>query len=135
MSNLRTRRIEEEIRKTLSILLLEQVKDPRIGQLVSIVRVELTKDFRFAKTYVSIFGNEEEKKNTMDGLLNAAGFLRKGLGVSLKIRHIPQIQFKLDTSIDHSIHVAGILKKISQDRAEEAGEILAETKTEVESDI
>jgi len=117
MQNLRTRRIEEEIRKSLSRIILEQVKDPRIGELVSIVRVELTKDLKVAKIYVSIFGDDMEKANAMQGLLKASGYLRKELSAELKIRHVPEIHFKLDSSIEHSIAIAGIFKKLSHDKS------------------
>jgi ribosome-binding factor A len=120
MSYQRTRRIEEEIRKSLSQIIIEQIKDPRIGDLVSIVRVELSKDLKFAKIYVSVFGDKIEKESAMEGLVNASGFLRKELSTALKLRHVPEIHFKLDTSIEHSIAVAGIIKKLSQDKREDS---------------
>ncbi len=122
MQNQRTRRIEEEIRKSLSRIMLEQVKDPRVGELVSIVRVELIKDLSFAKIHVSIFGDELEKANAMQGLIKASGYMRKELGAELKIRHVPKIQFKLDSSIEHSIAIAGIFKKLSQNKPEDTND-------------
>jgi ribosome-binding factor A len=116
MSYQRTRRIEEEIRKSLSHVLREQIKDPRIGDLVSIVRVELSKDIKYAKIYVSVFGDKKEKDNAMEGLITASGFIRKELGSALKLRHVPEIHFKLDSSIEHSIAVAGIIKKLTQEK-------------------
>jgi len=124
MSYQRTRRIEEEIRKSLSRIIIQQIKDPRVGNLVSIVRVELSKDYKFAKVYVSVFGDKTEKDNAMEGLLNASGFLRKELGAELKIRHIPEIHFKLDSSIEQSIVIAGIIKKLSQEKMEDTNDPL-----------
>lgn len=118
MSYQRTRRIEEEIRKSLSHIIIEQIKDPRIGNLVSIVRVELSKDNKYAKIYVSVFGDKAEKESAMEGLVKASGFLRKELATALKLRHVPEIHFKLDSSIEHSLAVAGIIKKLSQEKRE-----------------
>ena len=122
MSYQRTRRIEEEIRKSLSRIIIQQIKDPRVGNSVSIVRVELSKDYKFAKVYISVFGDKIEKENAMEGLVSASGFLRKQLGAELKIRHIPEIHFKLDSSIEHSLVVAGIIKKLSQEKREDAND-------------
>jgi len=124
MSYQRTRRIEEEIRKSLSRILIGQIKDPRVGNLVSIVRVELSKDLKFAKVYVSVFGDKLEKENAMEGLISASGFLRKELGAELKIRHVPEIHFKLDSSIEHSITVARIINKLSQEKREDTNDPL-----------
>jgi len=118
MSYQRTRRIEEEIRKSISRIILEQVKDPRVNGLVSIIKVELSRDFKFAKTYVSVFGDTAEKENAMEGLVKASGYIRKELGTTLKIRHIPEIQFKLDSSIEYSIKVAEIIRGLSQGNQE-----------------
>ena len=116
MSYQRTRRIEEEIRKSLSQIIIQQIKDPRVGDLVSIVRVEVSKDLKFAKVFVSVFGDKTEKENAMEGLVNASGFLRKELAAELKIRHVPVIHFKLDSSIEHSITVAEIINKLSLEK-------------------
>lgn len=111
MRNQRKERISEEVKKELSRILREEVKDPRIGELSSILRADVTGDLRYAKIFVSILGDEAEKKSTMEGLDKASGFIRKELGRSLNLRHTPELRFILDSSIEYSVDIN---KKISE---------------------
>jgi len=116
----RTQRIAEEMKKILSLIIREQVKDPRIGDMVSVIRVELSRDLKYAKIFVSIFGDDKDKSNAMEGLLKAAGYIRKELATVLNIRYVPELQFKLDSSIDHSIAVAEILNNLAKQKQGDA---------------
>ena len=84
-SNNRTRRIAEEIRKIVSTMLINGIKDPRINSLVSVTDVEVTSDLSYAYVYVSILGGDEE--STLEGLKSACGYIRREVGKSIKIRH------------------------------------------------
>jgi ribosome-binding factor A len=112
----RVERIAEEIRKETSRILRDEVKDTRITQMVSIIRVEVTRDLRYAKIYVSVLGDEKERIRTMEGLKRASGFIRKQLGHILHIRYIPELNFVLDKSIEYSIYINKKLNEINKGR-------------------
>ena len=87
MPSLRGQRINNEMKKELSNLIRE-LKDPRIPLLTSVTAAEVTKDQKFAKIYVSVMGTEEQKLKAIDGLKNAASYLRREVGRNLKLRNI-----------------------------------------------
>lgn len=110
----RANRIGEEIRKIVSELLINGLKDPRVSSLTSVSSVEVTRDLSFVKIYVSVLGNEEEKKDTIDGLNSAKGFIRKTIGSNLDIRHTPQPIFILDESIEEGIRMSKLIDDINK---------------------
>ena len=110
-SNNRTRRIAEEIRKILSTMLINGIKDPRINSLVSVTDVEVTSDLSYAYIYVSILGGDEE--STLDGLKSACGYIRREVGKNIKIRHTPEIIFKIDDSLLKGMYMDELIKKVN----------------------
>ncbi len=81
MANYRGGRINEEVRREVSNIIQNEIKDPRLTAMVSVTAVKVTKDLRYAKVFVSIFGkDEEEKNNTFTALKNASGYIRKEIG-------------------------------------------------------
>ncbi len=112
----RTVRLDEQFREEISKLLMKGLKDPRIG-FVTISRVEISNDLSFAKVFVSVLGSDREKAASLIGLRNSAGFIRTYLGKALKIRKIPQLNFLLDESLDHAMHIEEILADL-KDRGE-----------------
>ncbi|MCL2766627.1 MAG: 30S ribosome-binding factor RbfA, partial [Peptococcaceae bacterium] len=99
MMSYRSERLAEAIKKEVSELLREEIKDPRIG-FVSITAVRVSKDFRYADIFASVFGEAAEQKAAMAALAKARGFVRSELGKRIRLRHIPEINFKLDESIE-----------------------------------
>jgi ribosome-binding factor A len=115
MPNLyRQEKLGDLIAEELSDLLRTRMKDPRIG-FVSITRVEVSGDLGHARIYVSVMGGEEERKNTMMALKRATGFLRHELAGRLVLRHVPELVFKLDMSLDKGAHVLQLIKQIEQE--------------------
>ena len=114
MSELRVRKMQEFIKQEVSSMLLREVKDPRLG-FVTVTGVYLTGDLREATVYVSLFGSEKEKKESMTALEMAIGFIRRELGKRLKIYYTPQISFEQDTSLDYGMHIEGLIKQIHKD--------------------
>lgn len=112
----RTRRISEEIRKIVSTMLINGIKDPRINSMVSVTDVEVTSDLSYAYIYVSILGGDEE--STLQGLKAAESYIRREIGRSIKIRHIPQIIFKVDDSLIKGMYIDSLIKKVSQTEQE-----------------
>lgn len=110
MASNRIGRINEEVQRELSALLRE-VKDPRVGGLISITNVEVTPDLKFAKVFVSVL-EEDKAAGTLKGLRSAAGFLRRELGARLSLRHTPQLQFVADDSIAYGAHIFDLLNKL-----------------------
>ncbi|MFZ7119773.1 MAG: 30S ribosome-binding factor RbfA [Eubacteriaceae bacterium] len=113
MSN-RLQRINETLRKELSYLVRYNLKDPRLNNdLVSVIKVDTTKDLRYAKVYVSIFEKAEKKQEIIDILNKASGFLRKNIGKKLTTHYTPELLFTLDDSIEYGAYIDDILKKIN----------------------
>ena len=110
-SNNRTRRIAEEIRKIVSTMLINGIKDPRINSLVSVTDVEVTSDLSYAYVYVSILGGDEE--STLEGLKSACGYIRREVGKSIKITHTPEIIFKIDDSLLKGMYMDELIKKVN----------------------
>lgn len=114
----RTDRISEEVRKNLSDVIRE-LKDPRIPPLTSVVSVEVTKDLRYAKAYISVMGDDETKKNAIAGLKSAAGFIRREIGSRVLLRALPEFVFVLDNSIEHGAHINELLHSVMDGESDE----------------
>jgi ribosome-binding factor A len=114
MSVHRNDRINEEIKRELASVLRE-LKDPRIGSMVSVVAVEVTGDLRYCKAYVSVMGSDEEKKQALKGLKAAAGFIRREIAGRVQLRYTPEFIFEGDNSISHGAHIASLLNKIQKE--------------------
>ncbi len=115
MSIDRKSRLSEEMKRIIGNIIQNELKDPRIPILTSVTGVEVTRDLRYAKVYVSVFGNDEEKAKCIEGLKSAAGFIRKEVGNHIKIRYIPEPVFELDNSIEHGIHISELLREVNKE--------------------
>lgn len=112
MKQVRVSQIGEEIKRVISQLLRTKIKDPRISDMVSITEVRVTNDLSFAKVFVSVFGSEDEKNDTLEGLRNAEGFIKKEIGRNVKMRIMPKLIFELDDSVEESLRLEKILEEI-----------------------
>lgn len=110
----RPERLAEEIKKEISDMLKKELKDPRIG-FVSVTGVDVSPDLRYAKVHTSILGSPEEQKETMDVLQRAQGFIRSELVRRIRLRHAPEISFKLDQSISRGARVMELLERVKDD--------------------
>ena len=106
----RVERVTEFIRREASEIIQRQLKDPRIG-FVTITRVEMTPDLRQAKIYVSVYGDGQEKEKSIKGLKSARGFIQGEIGRRARLRHTPEIFFRLDESLEKG---AQVLKKMNE---------------------
>ena len=109
----RRARIDEEVKRALGDIIAHDVRDERLSSMTSVTRVEVTTDLKFAKVYVSVYGTDEEKEQTLTALEHAAGFLRSQLAQRIDLRRAPELNFELDRSVDHSLHIAALLDKVS----------------------
>ncbi|WP_055667813.1 30S ribosome-binding factor RbfA [Desnuesiella massiliensis] len=117
MANYRSGRINEEIKREVSSIIRNNLKDPRITAMISVTDVNVTKDLKYAKVYVSIFGSEEAKANTMEALKSSSGFLRKEIGSRVKLRHTPEILIELDSSIERGMYIDSLIEKIKENES------------------
>ena len=92
-------RINSEVQREMSSIIREDLKDPRIHPMTSVMAVEVTPDLKFAKIFVSVLGNDQEKEKTMEGLKKSASFARHQLAKRMNLRNTPELTFVLDTSI------------------------------------
>ncbi|MBF7082373.1 30S ribosome-binding factor RbfA [Desulfallas sp. Bu1-1] len=107
----RPERLAEAIKKEMSDLLREELKDPRIG-FATITGVDVSSDLKYAKIYVSVYGKDEERDLTMTALKKAQGFIRTELGRRIRLRHVPEISFKLDESMAHGARVIELIEEV-----------------------
>jgi len=107
----RPERLAEAIKKEVSELLAEELKDPRIG-FVSITSVEVSRDLRYASVYISVFGEPETRKASLEALQKAHGFIRGELAKRIRMRYTPEITFKLDESIERGSRLITLINKV-----------------------
>ena len=113
MANYRGGRINEEVKREVSNIIQNEIKDPRLTAMVSVTDVKVTRDLRYAKVFVSIFGkNDEEKNNTFVALKNASGYIRKEIGQRINLRYNTQIIFELDDSINYGMHIEELIQRV-----------------------
>ena len=112
-------RLGEEIRKIISELLQREIKDPRLSGMVSISTVEVTGDGSYATAYVSILGqtqnseaSQKEKEDVLDAFKSAKGLIKREIGKQIKLRHIPELIFKIDTSMEYGRHISKIINDL-----------------------
>ena len=116
--NRRPDRVAEAIREEVATFLAEGVKDPRVVGLVTVTGVDVTRDLRNAKVFVSILGSESERAATLDGLASVASHLRSRIGRALRLRLAPDISFKLDESIARAARIESLLAQIHENPPE-----------------
>jgi len=107
----RHERIAEEIHHEISTMLAGELKDPRIAELVTVTEVRVSPDLKQARIYVSVLGNEEEQKSTMQGLEAAKGFVRHELSERLRLRRCPDMIFVLDHSEEYGQRIESLLRR------------------------
>lgn len=114
MTRLRPERVQEALRQEISRIALEEIKDPRIGFL-TITRVEVTKDLRYAKVYFSVLGGAKEKALALKGLNSAKGYIKGLVADRIRLRLVPEISFRIDESIEHTEEIYNLFKKIKKE--------------------
>jgi ribosome-binding factor A len=104
--------IESEFKRALSDIIRNDMKDPRISEMASVTRVEISRDLRYAKAYISIFDTDKKKSSTIETLNHAEHFIKNEIGARINIRRLPEISFILDSSIEYSSRISELLKKV-----------------------
>ena len=103
------------MREEIATFLANDVKDPRIMGLVTVTGVEITRDLRHAKVFVSVLGSDVQRAATFEGLANVASHLRGRVGRALRLRVAPDIEFRNDDSVAHAAHIEQLLAQVRKD--------------------
>lgn len=112
----RVSRVASLIKREVSQILLHDIKDDRVGTgMVSITQVEVSGDLQHAKIFVSIYGTEEARIETMAGLRSATGYIRSYLGKNIRLRRTPEVVFLEDRSLERGDKIINLLNQISQE--------------------
>lgn len=118
-NSIKNTRVNSEVQRELSNIIRGEIKDPRINPLTSVVMAEVAPDLKTCKAYISVLGDEESQRNTLEGLKSAMGFIRRQLAKNLNLRNTPEIRFILDQSIEYGVHMSRLIDENRVDRAEE----------------
>lgn len=111
--NHRSERVNSEMQKSLVLIIRDKVKDPRVSEMVSVTKLDVAKDLKTAKVYVSIYGDQDKAKATFEGLKLSAGFIRHELAQDFKdIRTIPELNFIIDESAEYGQNIEKLLSQI-----------------------
>ncbi len=113
-SNRRADRVAEAIREEVATFLNEGAKDPRLVALVTVTAVEVTRDLRQARVFVSILGSDTERKTTFEALTSLASHLRSRLARTLRLRLAPELTFKVDESVVRAARIESLLAEVRQ---------------------
>ena len=114
-NSIKNTRINMEVQRELSQIIRSEIKDPRIHPLTSVVAVEVTPDLKYCKAYISVLGDEEAGKATIEGLRSAASFVRRLLAHRVNLRNTPEIKFILDQSIEYGVNMSKLIDEVTKD--------------------
>jgi len=118
----RTDRIASEVMREVERIIREDVSDPRTQCMFSITHVDVTRDLRYAKVYVSVY-EEEKREPMMKALRSAAGFIRHNVGRRVQLRYTPELLFELDTTIEYGVHIASLLNEVRKTEGSQSNEV------------
>jgi ribosome-binding factor A len=111
----RTDRVNGLLRQEISRIVSGELRDPRLFGVVSITQVDTSSDLRYARVFVSVLGTKGEKETVLRGISSASGFMRRELKGRLSLRHIPELSFHLDESMEEADHIHGLMDRLSKD--------------------
>lgn len=117
-NSIKNTRINSEVQRELANIIRGEIKDPRIRPLTSVVTAEVAPDLKTCKAYISVLGDQEAQKKTLEGLNSAVGYIRRQLARNLNLRNTPEIRFIMDQSIEYGVHMSRL---IDENHVEESG--------------
>lgn len=112
MEKKRIKRLNSLLKEVLSEVIMKEVKDPRLARLVTVTEVDIAGDLRTAKVSISIIGTDKERRDTIEALESAAGYIAISASKKVVMRYFPSLSFKLDTSVDQQMRINDLLEKI-----------------------
>ncbi len=111
-NSIKNTRINGEVQRELSTIIRE-LKDPRVGMMTTVTAVEVAPDLKTCKAFISVLGNDEAKKETLEGLNSAKGFIRRELAHTVNLRNTPEIRFILDESIEYGMKMSKLIDEVN----------------------
>ncbi len=105
-NSIKNTRINGEVQKELSRIISQEIKDPRISPMTSVVECEVAPDLKSCKAYISVLGDKEAQDSTLAGLQSAMGYIRRELARTINLRNTPEIRFILDQSIEYGVNMS-----------------------------
>ena len=113
-NSIKNTRINGEVQKELSTIIRNEIKDPRIHPMTSVMAVEVAPDLKTCKAYISVLGEKEAKEATIKGLNSAEGYIRRQLAKNLNLRNTPEIRFILDESIKYGVNMSKLIDDVTK---------------------
>lgn len=114
-NSIKNTRINGEVTRALANIIRSEIKDPRVGPMTSVMSVEVSPDLKTCRAYISVLGDAETGRATIEGLKSAEGFIRKQLAKTVNLRNTPEIQFILDSSIEYGVHMSKMIEDVVKD--------------------
>ncbi|CUX36199.1 MULTISPECIES: 30S ribosome-binding factor RbfA [Clostridia] len=114
-NSIKNTRINMEVQRELSEIIRLEIKDPRIHPMTTVVDVSVTPDLKYCKAFISILGDEEAGKATIEGLKSAEGYIRRELARRVNLRNTPEIKFILDQSIEYGVNMSRLIDEVTKD--------------------
>ncbi len=111
--SMRSERVGEQLKKELSEIISQKIKDPRVG-FVTVTEVEVTGDLSLATVYVTVLGNDKERRETLAGLEKAKGFMKTEVGQRMKLRIVPELKFVYDEAIDYGNKIERMIADLNK---------------------
>ena len=118
-NSIKNTRINMEVQRELSEIIRSGIKAPRIHPMTSVVAVEVTPDLKYCKAYISVLGDEEAAKATVEGLRSASSYVRRELARRVNLRNTPEIKFILDQSIEYGVNMSKLIDEVTKDLHDE----------------
>ncbi len=112
----RIERLNSLLKEVISEVVMRNVRNPRVNQLVTITRVDISNDLQHAKVYISVIGPDLEKEQTLEALQSAAGFIAVHASKKVVMRYFPALTFRLDTSVDQHMRIDALLGQIHDEQ-------------------
>lgn len=112
-NSIKNTRVNGEVQRELSNIIRNEIKDPRINPMTSVVSVEVAPDLKTCKAYISVLGDEESQMDTIAGLKSAEGYIRRKLASTINLRNTPEVKFVLDQSIEYGVHMSKLINDVN----------------------
>lgn len=116
MTKQRTERLNSLLKEVIDEVIRRDVRNPYVNELMTVTRVDITKDLRYAKVYISVIGSTVEKEQTLQALQSAAGFIAVHASKKVVMRYFPSLTFVIDDTVEHQMRIASLLHKIGEER-------------------
>lgn len=116
MTRPRTVRLNSLLKEVISDVIRTHVKNPSVSGLITVTRVDITKDLHYAKVYISVIGNDTQKVETINALRSAAGFIAVTASKMVVMRYFPELTFVLDDSVEKQFRIETLLKEIRDEQ-------------------